>query len=72
MGTEFVAKRRAFMKWAAALPLLAQINIQEALGGGWSEVDKVAKENIFTRLGVKTLINARGTWTYISGSLELL
>ena len=28
-------------------------------------------ENIYTRLGVRTLINARGTWTYISASLEL-
>jgi uncharacterized pyridoxal phosphate-dependent enzyme len=71
MGTEFLAKRRAFMKWAAALPLLTQINIQEAFGEGWGGVEKTAKENIYTRLGVKTLINARGTWTYISGSLEL-
>lgn len=71
MGTEFLAKRRAFMKWAAALPLLTQINIQEAFGAGWSGVEKTAKENIYSRLGVKTLINARGTWTYISGSLEL-
>src|SRR5262249_6692200 len=28
------------------------------------------KENVYTRLGVKTIINCRGTWTYLSGSLE--
>ena len=71
MGTELLLKRRAFMKWAAALPLLAQINLQEAFGAGWKGVEKTAKENIYTRLGVKPLINARGTWTYISASLEL-
>ncbi len=30
-----------------------------------------AKENIYTRIGVTPIINARGTWTYISASLEL-
>jgi L-seryl-tRNA(Ser) seleniumtransferase len=29
------------------------------------------KDNIYTRIGVRPLINARGTWTYLSGSLEL-
>ena len=27
-------------------------------------------ENVYSRLGVKTVINCRGTWTYLSGSLE--
>jgi L-seryl-tRNA(Ser) seleniumtransferase len=27
--------------------------------------------NIYRRIGVRPLINARGTWTYLSGSLEL-
>jgi len=27
--------------------------------------------NIYTRIGVRPFINARGTWTYLSGSLEL-
>ncbi len=71
MGTKFLANRRNFVKWAAALPLLAQINVQEAFGAGWSAVERRAKENIYTRLGVKPLINARGPWTYISATLEL-
>ncbi|MGB0006738.1 MAG: hypothetical protein WBP97_06585, partial [Candidatus Sulfotelmatobacter sp.] len=27
-------------------------------------------QNVYTQLGVKTVINCRGTWTYLSGSLE--
>ncbi len=64
-------KRRSFMKWAAAAPLLAQVSFQEAMGTGWAAVAKNSTDNIFTRIGVKPLINARGTWTYISASLEL-
>jgi uncharacterized pyridoxal phosphate-dependent enzyme len=64
-------KRRAFVKWAAAFPLLAQVGLQEALGTGWAEVARSSTDNIYTRLGVKPLINGRGTWTYLSASLEL-
>jgi L-seryl-tRNA(Ser) seleniumtransferase len=28
------------------------------------------RTNVYRRLGVKTVINCRGTWTYLSGSLE--
>jgi L-seryl-tRNA(Ser) seleniumtransferase len=53
--------RRSFVKWITALPLLAQVALQDALGTGWAD----------TRLGVKTMINGRGTWTYTGASLEL-
>jgi L-seryl-tRNA(Ser) seleniumtransferase len=33
-------------------------------------IGKDPRKNIYTRLGVKTVINCRGTWTYLSGSLE--
>jgi L-seryl-tRNA(Ser) seleniumtransferase len=33
-------------------------------------VGKDPRQNVYTRLGVKTVINCRGTWTYLSGSLE--
>jgi uncharacterized pyridoxal phosphate-dependent enzyme len=71
MATGFTAGRRSFIKWAAALPLLARINVQKAFGTGWAGVEKAATDNIYTRLGVKPVINGRGTWTYISASLEL-
>ena len=64
-------KRRSFVKWAAAFPLLAQVGWEQALGTGWAEVARNSTENIYTRLGVKPLINGRGTWTYLSASLEL-
>ena len=35
-----------------------------------SAVGRDPRQNIYTRLGVKTVINCRGTWTYLSGSLE--
>ena len=64
-------KRRAFIKWATTFPLLAQVGWQQAMGAGWAEVSRSATDNIYTRLGVKPLINGRGTWTYLSATLEL-
>jgi uncharacterized pyridoxal phosphate-dependent enzyme len=63
--------RRTFVKWASAFPLLAQVGLEQAMGTGWAEVARNSTENIYTRLGVKPLINGRGTWTYLSASLEL-
>ena len=63
--------RRAFMKWAAALPLLSSIAAKEAYGHVLKAVGKPGSEDIYRRIGVRPLINARGTWTYLSGSLEL-
>jgi uncharacterized pyridoxal phosphate-dependent enzyme len=63
--------RRTFVKWATAFPLLAQVGLEQAMGTGWAEVARNSTENIYTRLGVKPLINGRGTWTYLSASLEL-
>src|ERR1700689_137866 len=63
--------RRTFVKWASAFPLLAQVGFDQAMGRGWAEVARNSTENIYTRLGVKPLINGRGTWTYLSASLEL-
>jgi uncharacterized pyridoxal phosphate-dependent enzyme len=64
-------ERRAFVKWISAFPLLAQVGIQQAFGTGWAEVAKDSTDNIYTRLGVKPVINGRGTWTYLSATLEL-
>lgn len=71
MNTESQIQRRTFVKWASALPLLAQIGFQQALGKGWAETAKDSADNIYTRIGVKPIINGRGTWTYLSASLEL-
>lgn len=64
-------ERRTFVKWATALPLLMQVGFQQLLGRGWAETAQASADNIYTRIGVKPVINGRGTWTYLSASLEL-
>jgi seryl-tRNA(Sec) selenium transferase len=62
--------RRSFVKLLAAAPLLSQIAARELCAQAAAAVGKDPRKNIYTRLGVKTVINCRGTWTYLSGSLE--
>jgi L-seryl-tRNA(Ser) seleniumtransferase len=69
-----VSRRAAFKsaaKWAAAMPVLGSI----ATDSLWAQTKAVlsGKEpgNVYTAIGVRPFINARGTWTYLSGSLEL-
>jgi uncharacterized pyridoxal phosphate-dependent enzyme len=62
--------RRAFAKWIAALPLFGYITAQDLLAKA-SSVGKNAKDNLYAGIGVRPFINARGNWTYLSGSLEL-
>ena len=64
------SSRRSFMKWAAAAPLLSQIAAADLYAKAASAVGKDPRQNVYSRLGVKTVINCRGTWTYLSGSLE--
>src|SRR5262249_54267982 len=63
--------RRHFMKMVAASPLLAQIAAQNLYAKSAAAVGVATKENVYSRIGVKTIINCRGTWTYLSGSLPL-
>jgi uncharacterized pyridoxal phosphate-dependent enzyme len=64
--------RRYFVKLAGAAPLLAYIAAQDMAEKAWGAVGKHAgKENVYSRIGVRPFINGRGTWTYLSGSLEL-
>src|ERR1700680_44998 len=64
------SSRRSFVKVLAATPLLAQIAARDLYAQTASAVGRDPRENVYTRLGVKTVINCRGTWTYLSGSLE--
>jgi len=61
--------RRNFVRLAAAAPLLSQIAAKNIFASAATAVGK-AHQNVYSRLGVKTVINCRGTWTYLSGSLE--
>src|ERR1700726_1434442 len=62
--------RRGFIRLAAAAPLLGQIAARNAFASAASAFGKPRHDNVYSRLGVKTVINCRGTWTYLSGSLE--
>ena len=62
--------RRGFIRLAAAAPLLGQIAARNVLASAATALGKDSRQNVYTRLGVKTIINCRGTWTYLSGSLE--
>src|SRR5579864_5169086 len=63
--------RRYFMKLASAAPLLAYIGAQDVVNKALGAVGKAGNDNIYSRIGVRSFINGRGTWTYLSGSLEL-
>src|SRR6202162_1733401 len=62
--------RRGFIRLAAAAPLLSQIAAKNAFASAATVLGKDPRQNVYTRLGVKTVINCRGTWTCLSGSLE--
>jgi L-seryl-tRNA(Ser) seleniumtransferase len=62
--------RRGFIRLATAAPLLGQIAAKNVLASAATALGKDSRQNVYTRLGVKTIINCRGTWTYLSGSLE--
>jgi L-seryl-tRNA(Ser) seleniumtransferase len=64
------SSRRSFVKLLAATPLLTQIVARDLYAQAASAVGHDPRQNVYTRLGVKTVINCRGTWTYLSGSLE--
>jgi L-seryl-tRNA(Ser) seleniumtransferase len=64
------ANRRSFIKLLAAAPLLTRIRAQDLYAQAATAVGKDPRQNVYTRLGLKTIINCRGTWTYLSGSLE--
>ncbi len=63
--------RRSFLKLVAAAPLFATLGARSLANTVASTAGKSFSSNIYTRLGARPFINGRGTWTYLSGSLEL-
>src|SRR5882724_11865799 len=63
--------RRTVLKWAATAPLFGAIAADALWRKAQAAVSKAAGANIYSKIGVRPFINARGTWTYLSGSLEL-
>lgn len=66
-----VNNRRSFIKFFAAAPLFVTIASRSLASTVAATTGKSASADVYTRLGVRPFINARGTWTYLSGSLEL-
>lgn len=64
------SSRRGFMKMLVASPLLTQIAARDLYEKSATALGFDPRNNVFSRLGVKTVINCRGTWTYLSGSLQ--
>src|SRR5947209_11790719 len=62
-------QRRMFMKWMAAAPVWGAVAWQNA--SQKLSAAATGTSNVYERIGVRPLINARGTWTYLSGSLIL-
>jgi len=73
MVPKLLSDRRSFMKWAVALPLFGQVAAQDMFGKARAGINRLTGNQVptYEGLGVRTLINARGTWTYLSASLEL-
>src|SRR4051812_33614394 len=67
MSSELL-NRRNLLKWAAAAPVFGAIAADSIRNTARAAVGKPG--NVYTRIGVRPFINARGTWTYLSGSLE--
>ena len=63
--------RRMWMKWIAATPVYGVIAARAMSEKLAAATGKTATSDVYRRLGVRPFINARGTWTYLSGSLEL-
>ncbi len=63
------SSRRSFVRLLAAAPILGQIAARNLYAHA-ATVIGLEKPNVYSRLGIKTIINCRGTWTYLSGSLE--
>jgi uncharacterized pyridoxal phosphate-dependent enzyme len=63
--------RRMFLKWAGALPLFGCAAAEAVWRRAAAAAVTKPAANIYARIGVRPFINARGTWTYLSGSLEL-
>lgn len=66
-------KRREIIRNLAALPLLGAIPSQESIWASEATnmpADKLVGESIYSGIGVEPIINCRGTFTIIGGSIE--
>ena|SRR5690349_17834648 len=65
LSTEGFFDRRAFMKWVIAAPYSGRLRLDGLYAKTASVVARESHGNIYKQIGVKTVINFRGTWTYL-------
>lgn len=63
--------RRSFLKILAAAPLFASLASRSFASTATSVLRRSSAVVTYEQLGIRPVINARGTYTYLSGSLEL-
>jgi seryl-tRNA(Sec) selenium transferase len=70
--------RRSFIKLLAAAPVFAALGTRKIAAAATIAAKATTSagrhsltSNVYTKLGVRPFINGRGTWTYLSGSLEM-
>jgi L-seryl-tRNA(Ser) seleniumtransferase len=63
--------RRSLLAWAAALPAFAALGFRSLIDKVAAAANGGSSIDVYQALGVRPFINARGTWTYLSGSLQL-
>lgn len=79
---ELLDGRRSFMKLLAAAPLFASLGVRRVAATVTSTVSTAAagliptqprdwNNNIYTRFGIRPIINCRGVFTYLTASVEL-
>jgi len=56
------SSRRSFVKLLTAAPLLTQIAARDLYAQAAAAVGKDPRQNVYTRLGVQTVINCRGSF----------
>jgi len=62
--------RREILKQLSVIPLVGTTMTPDFFAGHSSSVAEKAKENIYHSIGVDTIINCRGTFTILGGSVE--
>jgi L-seryl-tRNA(Ser) seleniumtransferase len=71
-----LSDRRSFLKLLSAAPLFASLGARSFASAVVASATPTVSadtfsNNIYTRLGVRPVINCVGTWTYLTASLEL-
>lgn len=63
--------RRSLLSWVVALPAFVALGVRGLKARVAEAATGRTSIDVYRALGVRPFINARGTWTYLSGSLQM-